>query len=71
MSSLLSIIERDPTPTGYSAVEKGQRLQLAANVALRKKLNSGEVRYENGRYTFNEAYHVNRPAFLKPGGKKV
>lgn len=61
MSSPLNVINQQITSAERLALKMGKQLQAIAGEDVRNKLESGEIRLINGRYT-GESLKVSRPA---------
>lgn len=61
MSSPLNVINQQITSAERLALKMGKQLQAIAGEDVRNKLESGEIRLINGRYT-GESLKVPRPA---------
>lgn len=61
MSSPLNVINQQLTSAERLALKMGKQLQAIAGEDVRNKLETGEIRFINGRYT-GESLKVPRPS---------
>ncbi|WP_447878085.1 hypothetical protein [Serratia fonticola] len=71
MSLLLKVTKPHTISAESLSFEMGMRLQAAAAQGLKDKLETGEVKFINGRYEFGASMQVIRPSIFGSRPKKT